>query len=424
MRVLHVVNASYPEVSTGYTSRTRSVLLAQRRAGFEPAVLSLDFGHRRAEEAKTEWVDGVEHVRLSYPLDVARARLADAVRSFALRGAARAPGLLGREGRIEVLVRWALAQAEPILARLRPDVVHAHSPFWVARVGRGLARKASVPWVYELRGLWADSAVAQGEDVEGSLRHRWELGAESSLARSADGCLPIGEVLAAEVRSWGGRVLGVAANVVDIERFVPGPPPEGLRARAGLGAGPVVGYVGSLRPLEGLENALDGLAALPGAQLLVVGDGESRRALEQMSARRGLAERVRWVGRVAPDEVPAWYRLIDVFWVTRPPHRVTRLVTPLKPLEAMATGLPVVASHLPALVELVGDFGRRGLTYDPERPRQLAKLTARLLEDRPRREAIGSAARRWIEQHRTLQSLSDVYGEAFSRLTIASSTSR
>lgn len=417
LRILHLVNASYPDVSSGYTMRTLRVLEAQRRVGLVPTVVSLDFAHREAGHARTEVLDGVPHIRFGYPSRPSLAALKDSFRAVGLHAAARLPGEASRQAKLEVLIRWALEQLQPVLDEHQPDVLHAHSPYWVASVAGRAARARRLPWLYELRGLWAETAVAQHEVVEGSIRHRLDLFAEARWARAATGCLPIGEALGERVRTWGARIVGMAPNVVDSDRFRPGPKGP-LAVELGLHDVPVVGYIGSIRSLEGIEACFEGLRGLPKARLLLVGDGPSRAELAQVAARRGLADRVVFTGRIPPEEVPQYYRLIDVFWVTRPDRSVTRLVPPLKPLEAMATGLPVIASNLPALAELVGRDGERGLLYPPEAPHRLARLTAQLLDDPVRRTRMGAAGRAWVSAARSLEALGQAYLDAYSAVGV------
>lgn len=414
MRVLHLVNAALPDVASGYTHRTEAVLAAQRRAGLSPTVVALDLGRREATPERIDLRDGVAHHHLCYPSRPSLSGGLDAgLRALLLQTAARLPGEASRRAKLAVLARWAASQLEPLIEESAFDVLQAHSPFAVAAVADVLSRRFRLPWIYELRGLWHETAVAQGSTAAGSVRHRLDARAEASLARRAAGCLPIGEALAEEVSGWGGRVLGVAPNVVDAERFSPGPKDRELAEAIGLGGGPVVGYVGSLRPLEGIEACFEGLRGFPEATLLIVGEGPSREALEREASRRGLRHRVLFTGRVSSEAVPNYYRLIDIFWVTRAAHPVTRLVPPLKPLEAMATGLPVICSKLPALVELVGRSGERGLTYPPEDPSRLASLTRALWQDPDRRRHLGQAGRTWVETTRSLDALGRVYARAF-----------
>ncbi len=118
-----------------------------------------------------------------------------------------------------------------------------------------------------------------------------------------------------------------------------------------------VGTVGTLNGYEGIDVLVDAVARLRrgghDVHLRVVGDGPERAALEKRAADRGIADATTFTGRVPHDEVVAQHRAIDVFCVPRHDLPVTRLVPPLKPVEAMALGRPVVASDLPPLREIV-----------------------------------------------------------------------
>ena len=144
---------------------------------------------------------------------------------------------------------------------------------------------------------------------------------------------------------------------------------------------------------------------------LIVGDGAERAQLVEGAASLGIADRVVFTGRVPREEVLRYYSLIDVFVAPRTADRVSQLVTPLKPFEAMAAARAVVVSRVEALREIVQD-GITGLTFEPEDAQDLASVLEPLIHNAERRRALGLAARRWVCEHRTWQQV----GERYRRL--------
>jgi glycosyltransferase involved in cell wall biosynthesis len=118
---------------------------------------------------------------------------------------------------------------------------------------------------------------------------------------------------------------------------------------------------------------------------------------------------------VPHENIASYYSLIDVFVVSRPDLPVTRLVTPLKPLEAMAFGRAVIVSDLPALLEVV-DEGTTGLTYPAGDEIALARKCEQLLSNPAARQRIGRAGREWIINQRTWPKVVERYGEVYSAL--------
>ena len=151
---------------------------------------------------------------------------------------------------------------------------------------------------------------------------------------------------------------------------------------------------------------------------LIVGDGPERLALAQLARRLGVADRVLLPGRVGHDDVPAYYALMDVFVVPRTDEPTTRLVTPLKPYEAMACGKPVVVSRVPALQEMVLE-GRTGLSFVPEDAGDLADVIERLAADPEGRAALGGRAREWVAANRGWDANARRYVELYRELGAA-----
>jgi glycosyltransferase involved in cell wall biosynthesis len=125
-----------------------------------------------------------------------------------------------------------------------------------------------------------------------------------------------------------------------------------------------------------------------------------------------------FTGRVPHEQILDYYRLIDVFVVPRTNDRVSQLVTPLKPYEAMAMEKALVVSSVGALLEIVTD-GETGRTFAPEDPLALAEVLEQLLDDPAQRTRLGRAARAWVSEHRTWSANGRRYRELYERLGAA-----
>ena len=295
----------------------------------------------------------------------------------------------------------------------RPDIIHAHTPYRCGLPASRVARKFGIPFVYEVRGLWEDSSVASGRFTSGDKDYNEWRDKETLVMRSADMVICICQSLKDDIVSRGidpARV-AVVPNGVCAKSFdgsakeqlsdMAGPAVENVRRRL---ASHTVGYVGSLRALEGVDELVRGFAHLhqqdPDTSLLIVGAGSDLAALKELAAELGVQDHVVFTGWVPHEQIHFYYDMIDIFAVTRPDLRVTRLVTPLKPIEAMAMRIPLVVSDLPALREIVPD-GETGLVYKAGDPESLAAKCLQLIRDEGRRNRMAEAAMEWARRHRT-----------------------
>jgi glycosyltransferase involved in cell wall biosynthesis len=247
---------------------------------------------------------------------------------------------------------------------------------------------------------------------------------ELDAMRRSDRIVTLSEGMRAEIvaRGISPDKIAIVPNAVDVDAFVPVARDPQLAAALGIGDDEVVlGYISSLTHYEGVSYLLDAIARLAGSghpvRGLIVGDGPERPALVTHAARLGLADRVLFTGRVPHDEVLRYYGMIDVFVVPRTADRVSQLVTPLKPLEAMATARAVVVSGVDALREMIVE-GETGLVFQPEDADHLASVVAPLLADRTRREALGRAARAWVSTNRTWEQNGRRYLDLYQDLGI------
>jgi PEP-CTERM/exosortase A-associated glycosyltransferase len=270
-------------------------------------------------------------------------------------------------------------------------------------VGRALG----IPVVYEVRALWEDAAVDHGTATSESLRYRASRVLETRALRQVDSITTICDGLRRDILKRGipvGKVT-VIPNAVDIEKF---PVLQGVDAELeralGLEGCDVVGFCGSFYGYEGLDLLIDALpqivASRPTTKLLLVGGGPQDAALRAQAQARGVADRVMFTGRVPNAEVNRYYSLIDVLAFPRHSMRLTELVTPLKPLEAMAQGKVLVASDVGGHRELI-ESGRTGLLFAAGDVSALAQAVLRLLGDASLRDRLATSGRRFVESERT-----------------------
>jgi len=395
MRILHVLDHSLP-MHSGYTFRTRAILKAQQGQGWE--VLGLTGARHKADEPDTETVDGLTFHRTARP------------------AAARAP--IGEWREIAALRR----RIDAVAAEWRPDLIHAHSPVLNALAALPVARRRRIPFLYEIRAFWEDAAVGNGTGRERSLRYRATKALETYAARRAGAVAVICEGLRRDLVARGidPKKIVVSPNGVDLTLFGTPPPPDAAFARSlGLEDADVVGFIGSFYDYEGLDDLIAAMPLLlerrPRAQLLLVGGGPMEAALKSQAAASSAAQRIRFVGRVPHQEVERYYALVDILAYPRKAMRLTDLVTPLKPLEAMAQLKLVAASDVGGHRELIED-GVTGTLFPPGDPAALAAALADLFENRAVWEERRASARRFVERERNWSSNISRYGPVYHSL--------
>ena len=401
MRILHVLDHSIP-LHSGYTFRTLAILRQQRALGWE--TFHLTGPKQGPAAANEEWVGGLEFHRTPPPGGLL----------------SRVPGV----GEMELMGEIADRIVE-VAKRIRPDILHAHSPVLDAVPAIRVGRRLGIPVVYEVRAFWEDAAVDHGTSREGGLRYRLTRGLETWALRRVAAVTTICEGLRSDIIARGipsGKVT-IIPNAVDIEAFAVGGLPDPLLKRQlGLEDALVLGFIGSFYAYEGLEVLVRGLrqllAQMERTRVLLVGGGPQETRLKQLAAELGVADKVVFTGRVPHEDVPRYYDLIDVLVYPRLSMRLTELVTPLKPLEAMAQGRLVTASDVGGHRELIRN-GETGVLFAPGDPAALAAEVAKLLNTPERWPQLKAAARRFVETERTwalsVAGYAEVYAHAMQQ---------
>jgi len=403
-KVLHLLKISLPYRQSGYSVRSKYTVEGQLAAGLEPVVVTaLGFPRQIgvSDAAPEETIGGVRYLRLDPGPDYDFDKPAD-----------------------QYLQDYAEAAAEVVHTEA-PAIIHVHSGhrgFEAALVGLALGKHFGIPVVYEVRGffesLWtSDTALAESSEI-----YRRRRDTENRCMREADAVVTLSESMREEIvqRGVAADRVHVVPNGVDGEAFQPRERSPELVSRLGLRDRFTFGYVSNLDHYrEGQELLIEAAVVLRRrgipATALIVGDGQRRAELESLAEQRQAGDAVIFTGRVPHDEVLDYYALLDVFVIPRIDERAARLVTPLKPFEAMAAGIPLVTSDLPALREITGD-GKRGRYFPAGDADGLAEVLAQLHADPAERSAMAQRARDWVVAERQWSANGHRYAELYTSL--------
>ncbi|SCY15720.1 PEP-CTERM/exosortase A-associated glycosyltransferase, Daro_2409 family [Nitrosospira sp. Nl5] len=396
MRILHILDHSIP-LHSGYTFRTLSILKEQRALGWETFHLT---GPKQEncnlfQEDVDEW-----HFYRTPP----RGSLAS-----------KLPVL----NQIDVINSLTHRLSE-VAKLVKPDILHAHSPVLNALPALRVGRRLGIPVVYEVRAFWEDAAVDHGTSSEWGIRYRLTRGLESYALQRADAITTICEGLRSDILERGiapGKVT-VIPNAVNIENFSMGETPDAqLSKDLGLEGKLSLGFIGSFYAYEGLRVLLQALPEMLSKnrdiRILLVGGGPQAKELKALAKQLGIEDKVIFTGRVPHDQVRRYYNLIDVLIYPRLKMRLTDLVTPLKPLEAMAQGRLVVASDVGGHLELIQDE-KNGILFKAGAADALAAKVLNLLSRPDLWPSLRAAARNFVETQRnwpgSVARYKDVYG--------------
>ena len=401
MRILHVLDHSIP-LHSGYTFRTRAILEQQRLMGWE--TYHVTSAKQGATEAQREVVDGLVFYRT--------------------------PPLSGLLDRLPVINQLAVITKlertlRQVVQEVRPDILHAHSPGLNGIAALQVGARFHIPLVYEVRAFWEDAAVDHGTSKEWGVRYRLTRALETYVLQRSAAVTTICEGLRSDIvrRGIPEEKVTVIPNAVDPNRFsINGRPNPLLQKKLGLDGKLILGFIGSFYAYEGLSLLLRALPGIiekvPDVHLLLVGGGAEELRLKAMVNSAGLQGRVIMTGRVPHDDIQDYYNLIDIFVYPRLSMRLTDLVTPLKPLEAMAQGRLVLASDVGGHRELIRS-GENGRLFKSGEVAALQAAAIDLLRNRGGWQALRERGRAFVESERnwaaSVRRYRDVYAAALEQ---------
>ena len=395
MKILHILDHSLP-LHSGYTFRSQSIFRTQKKRGWEPVVLT---SPKHEENWKGDW----------HPLET----IGD-FRYYRSGKVKKGLPFFTERQMMQVIEKRILEVAE----QEKPDIIHAHSPVLNGFPALKAGRKLNIPVVYEIRAFWEDAAVDHGTYAEGSWKYKLTKAMETRVCQQADHVGVLCEGLKNDLIQRGipSEKITPVFNGVNVDDFKSVPPDAEFQEKWKLKGKTIIGFIGSFYRYEGLDLLIKAFARIAAkcddAILLLVGGGEMDSELKKLASDLGLNDQVIMPGRIPHERVPGVYAMIDILAYPRHPMRLTELVTPLKPLEAMAMGKALVASDVGGHKELIRN-NETGILFKAGDLEELTASLNRVLEETDLRGQLEEQGREWVKENKTWDKTTEVYVDIY-----------
>lgn len=299
--------------------------------------------------------------------------------------------------RMKHVVHYALAAAKAVenyAMKHSVGCIHAASNHVNALPGLIAARKRGLKFQYEMRGLWELTRASRFPEYENSPPYNLGLELEGFVAKHADRVFTISEQLKLyAIKRWKipERRIEILPNCVDPNHIKPD---NNICVKPGL-----IGYAGSLINYEGLDTLLEAMAILKTknvpVNLRIIGEGEAKKSLESLCANLDLQDRVQFLGRQQPELARQQLQECALICIPRKPFEVCKIVTPIKLVEAMAIGKPVIVPDLPVFRDEVGQKNDE-LFFKSGNPTDLAARLEKAISEPDLFSAIGQMLRQKV----------------------------
>jgi len=415
-KILHILDHSAP-LQSGYVFRTQNLFREQLKFGWTPVAVT---SPKQEASSKEPW-----QVAVTSPKQEGSSQEtweeSEVIAGVRYYRTPKSPLVsLPLVGEFQLMAALARRIREVVEIE-KPDLLHAHSPVLNAFPALRAGSRIGIPVIYEIRAFWEDAAVDHGTYTQDSWRYKLVRRAETIACQRADHVAVLCQGIRGDLHKRGISLEKMTAigNGVDVHSLMPCPPDAEYQRAWKLSGKKVIGFIGSFYRYEGLDLLVEAFAQLavryPNLTLLLLGGGDIETELVAQIERLGLGDRVLLPGRIPHERVPGVYALMDVLVYPRHSSRLTELVTPLKPLEAMAMRRAIAASDIGGHRELVRD-GETGLFFRAGDVADLIQTVARLLDDGSLRDRLANQGRAWVVQERTWEKTTAAYEQIYAQV--------
>ncbi len=403
-RVCYVLHNSLPYSSGGYATRSHGVISGLKEAGYDVVVAT----------------------RPGFPLDIKPELTAEQIPLIDIvDGTEYHRNLAIQRKNLTALsyMQQAADELEKQFVVLQPEIVMAASNHITGIPALIAARRLGIPFIYEVRGLWEITRLSRDAEFESKPAFKIQMLLEAACCKQADYVFTLTTPMKEELINRGvdSDKIEIIPNSCDPCRFIPTKKDIGLASKIGIPLNiPVIGYIGTFVDYEGLEDLAKacGLLKAQGQEfrLLLVGNenasGQDRGPItleiERIAKECNFIDWLIMPGRVPHEDVESYYSLVDIAVFPRKPLPVCEMVSPMKPLEALAVEKAVLISSVRALAEMIQD-GKTGLVFEKGNVFDLAEKLKLLMNDSSLRELLGKAGREWVKSHRTWTQVGNLF---------------
>jgi glycosyltransferase involved in cell wall biosynthesis len=403
--IMYHVNQSLPHHSSGYAIRTHALLRSLKRKDWNiEAYTRIGYPNDRYDFTGVRTVNSHSNV--------------DGITYNFVPSRKKGIGKLNIQDYQNESVKLIIEQAK----EFKPSLIHCASNYSCGLAGTVAAKLLGIPSIYEVRGLWHVTRTSKQAEYTDSDHYRMIEKLEAQAAMNADIVFAITEgvtniLIENDVAK---EKIILLPNAVDTEQFTPTKRNRAIEKKFGFENKIVIGYIGSFTEYEGLDYLLEAISLIRENYkqefgVILVGDGTAYDDLIDLRAKLELEDVVHFTGRIDHKDVLDYYSVIDIAVYPRKGTPVCEIVSPLKPLEAMAMGKTVIASDVNALTEMIKD-NETGLLHSKDNIDDLTKKIGRLLRSDETRRKLGQNAKEWVRNNRTWNETSKIVNDAYLKL--------
>jgi len=403
--IMYHVNQSLPHHSSGYAIRTQSLLKNLKKKNWNiEAYARIGYPNDRYDFTGLRTVDSLNNV--------------DGVNYHFVPSRKKGIGLLDIQKYQDESVKLIIEQAK----KFKPSIIHCASNYSCGLAGTAAAKLLGIPSIYEVRGLWHVTRTSKQSEYANSDHYRMIEKLEAQAAKNADHVFAITQGVKNVLTKNGvnERNITILPNAVDPIQFKPIKKNKKLEEKLGLIDKITIGYIGSFTDYEGLDYLLKALSILKEkyyekVKVILVGDGTAYGELKRLSKELNLEDIIHFTGRIEHSDVLDYYSVIDVAVYPRKGTSVCEIVSPLKPLEAMAMGKAIIASEVDALAEMIMNE-QTGLLHARDDINNLTDKLEKLILNSKLRAQLGENAKKWVVKNRTWEDASKKVDAVYKQL--------